>query len=127
MSVIKRILYLQHSGIKTRLCDVTVNPLVALYFAIEDETQDDKDAVVFIIDKSKEIYIDSIELQTIINTSCNLDNIYSQIREAVKGISFEDYVNIITHNYLVKYDIELAYSNSRAMLQGGTVFCLDLT
>lgn len=121
LAIMQRLLYLQHMGIKTRLCDVTVNPLVALYFAIEDELQDDKDAVVFLIDKSKELYVDSLELQsmlqTIISTECNIKDIYPQILKNV-GITYENYINAIGQNYLIRYNIELAYSNTRAMLQG---------
>lgn len=39
---------LQHYGMPTRLLDTTTNPLVALYFACESESEMDKDGVVYI-------------------------------------------------------------------------------
>lgn len=42
---LEKLIYLQHYGLKTRLIDVTFNPLVALYFACK--SHNDEDGVVF--------------------------------------------------------------------------------
>lgn len=41
---------LQHQGAATRLLDVTTNALLAAWFAVEDDTQNDRDGIVFGID-----------------------------------------------------------------------------
>ncbi len=47
-SYLEKLVFLQHYGMKTRLIDVTFNPLVALYFAcIEDEKTTDNDGIVY--------------------------------------------------------------------------------
>lgn len=46
-SYLEKIIYLQHYGLKTRLLDVTFNPLIALYMACSDEKSKEKDGVVF--------------------------------------------------------------------------------
>lgn len=44
---LEKLIYLQHYGLKTRLIDVTFNPLVALYFACEGHNYESKDGVVY--------------------------------------------------------------------------------
>lgn len=40
---------MQHNGVPTRLLDWTINPLIALYFALGNKAQYDKDGIVFIV------------------------------------------------------------------------------
>lgn len=46
-SQIECLIKMQHYGLPTRLLDVTLNPLVALYFACSDEDSLDKDGAVY--------------------------------------------------------------------------------
>jgi hypothetical protein len=43
VTLVRRMAQLQHYGAKTRILDVTSNPLVALYFAVENATLEDED------------------------------------------------------------------------------------
>lgn len=44
---LEKLIFLQHYGLKTRLIDVTFNPLVALYFACGDHNHESKNGVVY--------------------------------------------------------------------------------
>lgn len=41
------LLLMQHYGLPTRLLDWTESPLIALYFAVENEKEDERDAVIY--------------------------------------------------------------------------------
>lgn len=125
LDIIKKILKIQHYGNGTRLCDVTINPMVALYFAIEDETKDDKPCGIFIFDKSRDISIDSLEMNILlimtVKKIITLDELQFEVNDKL-GVECERnrLEQIITNNHIINYDINLSYSNNRALLQGGT-------
>lgn len=125
LDIIKKILKIQHYGNGTRLCDITVNPMVALYFAIEDESKDNNHCAIYIFDKSGDILIDSLEMKILLMLTVKKISSLDELQfEVSDKLHFEyekkQLEEIITNNYLINYDIELSYSNKRALLQGGT-------
>lgn len=53
-SMFDKLVRAQHYSLPTRLLDVSLNPLVALYFACNEEEHHDKDGVVQILDLSQD-------------------------------------------------------------------------
>ncbi len=123
--ILFRMLEMQHYGDKTRLCDLTVNPLVALFFAVDGDTEQDKDGCVFIMDSSKKFHLDSLEIKIMTDvatsdiTSITLlkDEIYNEFGVVLTP---DDIRNILFQNVVVEYGYEFAFSNPRSHLQGGT-------
>lgn len=125
LEFLKRIFYLQHNGSPTRLCDLTTSPLNALYFCIEDYTQFDEDGSVYIIDINNcvDINDDIVKLFTLLSAEniSDIELLRDRFFEVFKiSMNEDEIIKSITSNIVIKYNIELAFSNVRGLLQGGT-------
>jgi hypothetical protein len=86
------LLLMQHYGLPTRLLDWTESPLIALYFAVENEKEDEKDAVVYALQpfnlNSKQCDMNAIlspghsEIRPIFNDAFNINKTNSDQRIA---------------------------------------------
>lgn len=65
MTDLELLAVLQHHGAATRLLDVTTNALVAAYFAVEDNSRDDEDGVVFGVDMTDSLLSDQLAREPI--------------------------------------------------------------
>ena len=109
---LEAIYFAQHHGKSTRICDLTISPLNALCFAADSGTEtDDKDGVVFVIDRSNAIALSSVEVR-LLSTVLTGDS-------QLSSIAAESLSDILTKNYVIDYK-DFVYSNERAFRQGGT-------
>lgn len=78
-SVLDHLVQMQHYGLPTRLLDVTMNPLVALYFACEEATPHPADGAVYhlAIPKLKVKHYDSDTVSVLANLAkCASDDLF---------------------------------------------------
>lgn len=78
-NTIESLVLMQHYGIPTRILDLTTNPLVALYFACDDDKNKDADGEVIIFDIPEEstCYFDSDKVTILANLAkCGSDFLY---------------------------------------------------
>lgn len=81
-----RLVRAQHYGLPTRLLDVSLNPLVGLFFACSDEPQRERDGKVLVLDfrKANIRYPDSDTISLI----CNLARLTDEERNELKSKSW---------------------------------------
>lgn len=81
-SMLDKLVRAQHYSAPTRLVDVSLNPLVALYFACNDDSAEGVDGVVHVLDfkKSREKFSDS----DVISVICNMSRLSQREREEIK-------------------------------------------
>lgn len=107
-NTIESLVLMQHYGVPTRILDLTTNPLVALYFACDDDKNKDADGEVIVFDIPEEstCYFDSDRVAILANIAkCN--NIFYTNRNLEKYEQYKRKLSIlkkkndsIDYNYL---------------------------
>jgi hypothetical protein len=80
-NTIESLVLMQHYGVPTRILDLTTNPLVALYFACDDDKNKDADGEVIVFDIPEEstCYFDSDKVTILANLAkCKIDFKYNK-------------------------------------------------
>lgn len=124
---IEKLSKMQHYGIPTRLVDVTIDPLIALFFAVQNT--DDESAGNVYVYLPKEYDLDSKEAKVLSllatiepNNIENLSKAY--LKEYSEHISVDEILSFISNPIFIKHCDRLKNSNNRLFNQKGTfVIC----
>ena len=81
--LLDKLVYLQHYGCPTRLLDITTNPLVALYFACEDDNSKDGVVYCFLVREKDILYPNSDRAQML----SHLCEFHEQEQEQIMALS----------------------------------------
>lgn len=120
---IERLSKMQHYGIPTRLVDLSVNPLIALFFAVQNIDDNSHGNVYVFIQPEHNLNDKRIKLLSLLATLDLLDI------KTIKNSFFECYLDNITEEEIIKfasegaflkYSMELQRSNERLYCQEGT-------
>lgn len=122
-SPIERLAKLQHYGVPTRLIDVTVDPLIALYFAVENVEDKCSGIVYLYIQPSKCLDSKHVKLLSLIATieDYHLTNIQKSYQKLYnEEISEFEIVNLVQETSFVEFSDNLKEANPRLYSQSGT-------
>ncbi|MCC5801841.1 FRG domain-containing protein [Rossellomorea vietnamensis] len=123
LSPIERLSKMQHYGIPTRLVDLTVDPLIALFFAVQNIDDKSHGNVYVFVQPEYSLNDKRIKLLSLLATSesYNLDLIKSSYLECYsEKITEDEILEFASEGAFVKYSVELQKSNERLFCQKGS-------
>lgn len=120
---IERLSKMQHYGIPTRLVDLSVDPLIALFFAVQNIGHKSDGNVYVFLQPELNLNDKRIKLLSLIATleSLNINTIKKAYSECYsEGISEEEILKFASEGAFIKHSIELQETNRRLFCQKGT-------
>lgn len=114
---------MQHYGMPTRLVDFTINPFIALFFAVQN-TSIKEDSIIYVFQgQSVDANDNKVKLLSLLPTI--KDRSVNKLKHEMKDIfkvdmSREEILKIINCSYFINYTKRLKESNPRLNNQDGT-------
>ena len=124
-NTIESLVLMQHYGVPTRILDLTTNPLVALYFACDDDNHKNANGEVIVFDIPEEsiCYFDSDKVTILANLAKYENDFYykkensyeskiKEVRDKIKEV--RDKIKIKTNgikNSKILFDYAFSYKN----------------
>lgn len=122
-SPLEKLSKLQHYGIPTRLVDVTIDPLIALYFAVKDELDPSSGNVYLYQVKGYSPDSNEVRVLSLLPTidRISVDSIANKFEEEFgNSIPRDDILSIVNSPVIVQRSDDLQKSNPRLYKQKGT-------
>lgn len=120
-----KLVLLQHYGIPTRLLDITLNPLVALFFACDDEKEKNTDGAVYIFEEGFEFDFTSGDIISDFAFFKN-EGTYKDFKSNLKKENVLDEDSTIENVLKKKYVlIKPKMNNERIIAQQGLFLCFS--
>lgn len=123
ISPIERLSKMQHYGIPTRLVDLTIDSLIALFFAVQKVDSKSHGNVYVFVQSEHSLNDKKIKLLTVLATleSLNIDVIKSSYLECYsESITEDEILEFASEGAFIKHSVELQKSNERLFCQKGT-------
>lgn len=120
---IERLSKMQHYGIPTRLIDLTIDPLIALFFAVQNIDNEYPGNVYVFVQNNHSFMDKRIKLLSLLATlnSYEIDQIINEYYESYsEKITKEEIIDFASKGAFIEHTTDLQKSNERLCCQKGT-------
>ena len=120
---IERLSKMQHYGIPTRLVDLTIDPLIALFFAVQKVERKSHGNVYVFVQPEYPLNDKRIKLLSLLSTleSLKIDEIKSSYQECYReSITEDEILEFASEGAFIRHSLEFQKYNKRLFCQKGT-------